>query len=121
MSKKKILIVEDEGVAALEMKEFLEKEGFDVVDTVDTANKVVKTALNNRIDLIIMDINLKSFIDGIDAAERINIMKTIPIIFLTAYPSSMIEHRAMKAKPAAYIEKPVEHNRLLEVINKTLS
>ena len=121
MVKNRILIVEDEGVTALEMKEFLEKEGYDIVDTVDTANKVVAGALKNQIDLILMDINLKSFTDGIDAAERINMMKPIPVIYLTAYPNSTIKHRAMKTNPAAYLEKPVENARLLETIKATLN
>lgn len=121
LKEHRILIVEDEGIAALEIKELLEQEGYEVGEPVDTANKVVEAVLGSRIDLILMDINLNGFIDGIDAAQRIKIMKDIPIIYLTAYPNNMIEQRALKTRPAAYLEKPVQTDKLLKIIDETLS
>ncbi|MBI9106355.1 MAG: response regulator [Spirochaetales bacterium] len=120
MRKSRILIVEDEGVLALEMKEFLEQQGYEVGSPVDSANRVIDEVLSKNIDLIIMDIHLKSFIDGIDAAQRISIIKPIPVVFLTAYPDSTIKERAMKTRPAAYLEKPVKMEELLKVIKDTL-
>ncbi len=121
LGKQRILIVEDEAVAALEIREFLESKGYETGEPVDTANKVVEAVVRTRVDLILMDINLKSFVDGIDAAQRVQIMKDIPIIYLTAYPSSMIEKRALKTQPAAYLEKPVRMEKLLELIKQTLN
>ena len=120
MTKHRILIVEDEGVVALEMKEFLEQHGYDVGPPVGSANMVIEEVLKNKIDLILMDIHLKSFIDGIDAAYRINIMKPIPIVFLTAYSDNIIKKRAMKTRHVAYLEKPVHMDDLLIIIIKTL-
>jgi DNA-binding NarL/FixJ family response regulator len=121
LSEHRILIVEDEGVVALEMKEFLEQQGYKVGSPVDSANLVIEEVLRNKIDLILMDIHLKSFIDGIDAAQRLNLMKPIPIIFITAFPDSKIKERAMKTGPAAYFEKPVNMAELLEAIREALS
>ena len=121
MRKHRILIVEDESVAALELKEFLEGKGFITGEPADSANKAIDEVVKNRIDLILMDINLKSFIDGIDTAQRVQIMKPIPVIYLTAYPESAIKTRAMKTKPVAYLEKPVDMDELLRIIQKTLN
>ena len=120
MDKYRILIVEDEGVVALEMKEFLEANGFETGRPLASANEVVEEVLKSKIDLILMDIHLKSFIDGIDAAQRISIMKPIPVIFLTAYPNTTIKERALKTKPVAYLEKPVDLDQLLGLIRNTL-
>lgn len=120
MAKHRILIVEDEGVVALEMKEFLEQHGYEVGSPVASANMVIEEVLKNKIDLILMDIHLKSFIDGIDAAHRINIMKPIPVVFLTAYSDSIIKKRAMKTRHVAYLEKPVQMEDLLIIIKDTL-
>ena len=121
MANSRILIVEDEAVAALEIKELLESNGYEPSEPVDSANKVVEAALNTHFDLILMDINLKSFIDGIDAAQRIQLMKSIPVIFLTAYPNSAIKERALKTNPAAYLEKPVSGEKLLQTIEDALN
>lgn len=120
MRKHRILIVEDEGVVALEMKEFLEQQGYEIGTPVDSANKVIEEVLNHKIDLILMDIHLKSFIDGIDAAQRIRIMTSIPVIFLTAHPDGTIKERALKTRPVAYLEKPVKMEVLLSLIKETL-
>ncbi len=121
MEKHRILIVEDEGVVALEMKEFLEQNGYEVGEPVDSANLVIEEVLSKKTDLILMDIHLKSFIDGIDAAQRIYIMKHIPVIFVTAFPDSKIKERAMKIGPVAYLEKPVNMAELLQLIQDTLN
>ena len=120
MKSKRILIVEDESVVALEMKEFLEARGYDVGKPVASANQVVEEVLKAKIDLILMDIHLKSFIDGIDAAQRVSLMKPIPVIFLTAYPNTTIKERALRTRPVAYLEKPVDMAVLSELIQKTL-
>lgn len=120
MTKPRILIIEDEKIAALELKEFLEEKGF-MVDTPDgSPNKAVEAVCCADYDLILMDINLNSFIDGIDATQRIQIMQDIPIIYITSYPDSDIKQRAMKTRPAAYIEKPINSKYLLKTINKAL-
>ncbi len=121
MKNNRILIVEDEAVAALEMKELLESCGYEPGEPVDSANKVVEAVLNTQIDLILMDINLKSFIDGIDAAQRVKLMKPIPVIFLTAYPNSAIKERALRTNPVAYLEKPVSKEKLLQTIEDALN
>jgi CheY-like chemotaxis protein len=63
---------------------------------------------------------LKSFIDGIDAAQRVKMMKDTPIIFLTAYPNDAIRKKAMTIKPAAYLLKPIRGEELQMKIKEVL-
>jgi CheY-like chemotaxis protein len=67
-----------------------------------------------------MDIYLKSFIDGIDAAQRVKMMKQIPIIFLTAYPNETIKKKAMSINPDAYLLKPIQDEELQQHVEEVL-
>jgi DNA-binding response OmpR family regulator len=83
--QKTILVVEDESIAALELCETIKKMGYKVPDPVMSADLVMPAIIKERPHAVIMDINLSSYIDGIDAAQRIKIVDDIPLIYLTAY------------------------------------
>ncbi len=120
MSERTILIVEDEPIIGMELREYLESAGYAVPTVVRNADSVMPSVLKYKPDLIIMDIYLKSFIDGIDAAQRVKMVKDTPIIFLTAYPNEAIRKKAMTVKPAAYLLKPINDDELLGEIKKVL-
>ena len=106
--EKKILIAEDEIIVAQWMKIELEDIGYEVLDYVTTGEKTIESALENKPDIILLDVNLLGEIDGIDAAEKITEALNIPIIFMTGYNESSIFERAQKINPVAYLEKPIE-------------
>ena len=83
--KNRILIVEDEGIVALDIQNRLESHGFEVIDIVSTGSRAVERAIAEVPDLILMDINLKGSIDGIETASLIKRYIDCPIIFLTAF------------------------------------
>ncbi len=121
MEKHRILIVEDEGLPGLEMQEFLAGQGYDVPSPVATADRVVPEVIAHKPHLILMDIHLNGFIDGIDAAQRVRFLQpSTPVIFLTAYPNRTIKERALKIEPMAYLEKPVRKETLLRKIKISL-
>lgn len=106
MSGEKILIVEDEVILAMSMKQELISLGYNVMNTVETGKKAVISANELKPDLILMDITLKGEIDGIEAAKKINETLDIPIIYMTAYSDEDILNRAIMTEPYAYILKP---------------
>lgn len=116
-----ILIVEDEPIAAMDMQESLERMGHAVVGIISSGDDVLGAAMSLRPSLIIMDIHLRSYIDGIDAAARLRLMSDVPVIYVTAYPAQSLLDRAMKTKPAGYLEKPIDEARLRESIERALS
>lgn len=117
----RILIVEDEAIVAMQLQESLEQMGHSVTEIVDSGDAALNAVLAHKPDLVIMDINLKSFIDGVDAAGRIRLMSDLPIIFLTAYPSQGSQDRALKTKPVAYMLKPVNDHALQECVERGLA
>ena len=116
-----ILIVEDEPLAAMDMQESLERMGHAVVGILASGDEVPAAVLSLRPDVVIMDIHLKSYIDGIDAVSRIRLLSDVPVIYVTAYPARCLMDRAMKTAPAAYLEKPIDESLLKSCIEKALS
>ncbi len=107
MAGKKILIVEDETVEALDIKKMLESFDYDVPSVVLNGATAVETAKKIRPDLILMDIVLKGELDGINAAKKIKELN-IPVIFLTAHSDDEAVERAKKTEPYGYLVKPYD-------------
>jgi len=120
MTGNRILIVEDEGVAALDIKRTLESFGYEVVGRVVTGNDAISYAESTRPDLVLMDIVLKGSMDGIDAAMEIKKQLSIPVVFLTAYAEDELLKRAMLAEPFGYIIKPFNNRELHCIIEIAL-
>jgi len=112
MTKSRILVVEDEAIVAMGIKQKLEELGHQVVDTVYSGEDAVETALKTYPDLILMDIVLKGEMDGIEAASKIRKQQDIPVIYLTAYSDEEILERARVTEPYGYIIKPFKKSEL---------
>lgn len=117
----RILVVEDEPLVALELKETLEDAGFDVPVTVDSADLVLQSVREYQPDLILMDIRLRSFLDGIDVVSRVRLLSETPVVYLTAYSTPEVVHRAETTRPAAFLVKPVDGPRLVDTIRSILN
>jgi len=102
----KILIVEDESIVAMEIKNRLEKLGYKIVGMALTGQQAIKESEENNPDLVLMDIRLKGSMDGIDAADEIKNRFNIPVIYLTAYADRETLKRAKVTEPYGYILKP---------------
>jgi two-component system, response regulator PdtaR len=112
MSKYRILVVEDEAIVAMGIKEKLEDLGHEVVDIVFSGEDAVEKAIKIEPDLILMDIVLKGDMDGIEAASEIRNRLDIPIIYLTAYSDEEMLKRARMTEPYGYILKPFNNSEL---------
>jgi CheY-like chemotaxis protein len=115
-----ILVVEDEPIVGMQLQESLESMGHRVPAVIDSGDEVLAAVLSHKPDLILMDIKLRSFIDGVDAASRLKLVYDVPVIYLTAYPSKGSQDRAMSTNPAAYLVKPINDKTLREQIELAL-
>ena len=104
-SKEKIIVVEDESIIALNLKLDLEDLGYEVLETIDTGAEAIEKSRDLYPDLVLMDINLKGNMSGIEAAKEISEMG-IPIIFLTANTDDETTFEALKTVPYGHISKP---------------
>ena len=103
---KRILIVEDEAIMAMELSDRMRKLGYVVVAVVSSGEEAVEKAIELKPDIILMDIKIKGDIDGIEAARRINEICRIPVFYLTAYSDEGLLLRAKLTEPFVYMVKP---------------
>lgn len=107
-----ILIVEDERIVALDIKSSLESLGYTVTGIVASGEAALAKVAESQPDLVLMDINLKGDMDGVETAEQIRAHFSIPVIYLTAYADNNTLQRAKLTEPFGYILKPFEEKEL---------
>lgn len=117
---KKILIVEDESLVALEIAETVKSYGFDVADICGSSEKALELADKLRPDIVLMDIHIKGTLNGIETAQRIQRRDGPAVIFLTAYSDTAHIKEAMEAEPIGYLVKPIFPNELFAMLTLAL-
>lgn len=108
----RILVVEDETIVALDLKNSLKVLGYDVVGTACSGEEAIAKADQTRPDLVLMDIILKGKMDGVQAADSIRATLNIPVIFLTACADERTLQRAKVTEAFGYLLKPFEEREL---------
>jgi signal transduction histidine kinase len=106
------MIVEDEGITAMSIKNSLEETGYTVSSVVSTGEEAVKKSGEDRPDLVLMDIVLNGQMDGIEAARHIQSRFNIPVVYLTAYSDDKMIDRVRETTPFGYIIKPFDEREL---------
>ncbi len=120
MAKAKIVVVEDQRIVAKDIAKRLKDLGYLVLATVASGEEAIKKVAENQPDLVLMDIQLKGEIDGIETAEQIRTDFDIPVIYLTAYADESTLQRAKITEPFGYIVKPFDEKDLQAAIEIAL-
>lgn len=108
----RIVVVEDEGLIALDLKNKLTEMGFIVCDLARTGLEAIEKVGIHSPDLVLMDIRLEGDMDGVAAAEQIRNRFGTPVIFLTAYADNETLARAKVTAPYGYLIKPATEREL---------
>ena len=106
----RILIVEDDMIIAANLSLQLTSLGYEVTGIESRGEEAITHAIKNTPDILLLDINLKGKIDGIETAKEIQKHQDIPIIYLTANSDEATFEKAKSTHPKAFIAKPF--NRL---------
>lgn len=115
----KILIVEDDLNYALELEMLVEKLGYKVLATVDSADQVFGILENDIPDLILMDIQLNGKLNGIEITKQIE-DQGISVIFITNFDKRETFNQAKSTKHFGYLIKPFNHLTLESAIEVAL-
>jgi AmiR/NasT family two-component response regulator len=111
----RILVAEDETIIRLDLRELLERAGFEVCAEAKDGLVAVELARAEEPDLAVLDVKMPR-LDGIEAARRILHERPIPIVMLTAYGQSELVERAIEAGVFGYLVKPFREQDLLPAI-----
>jgi len=111
----RILVAEDESIIRLDLRELLERSGFEVCAEAKDGLEAVELARTELPDLAVLDVKMPR-LDGIEAARRILDERPIPIVMLTAYGQDELVARAVEAGVFGYLVKPFREQDLLPAI-----
>jgi len=120
VSNNRILIVEDEAIVALGIRTALEDMNYEVVSVVDTGEEALEQIEAKKPDLVLMDIQLASVMDGVETARKIRQRFGIPLIYLTANSNDTTFQQAKTSAPSAFISKPYKKAELSKAIDLAL-
>ena len=119
--KKKILVIDDEEILTATFVKLLEVAKYNVL-VASRGEDAVIMAEEDSFDLIICDIRMPGQ-DGVKTIREIKNLrgrKDIPVIFITGYADEDLEKEANKLSPIAYIYKPFDAFKLLDLIKRTV-
>lgn len=107
-----VLIVEDESIVALDIRETLLGCGYNVVGCAASGEEAVLLARKTRPHLVLMDIRLQGAMDGLEAARIIRETCQVPSVFLTSHADGEMLQRAKDADALGYLLKPFDEKEL---------
>ena len=103
----RVMIVEDEAIGAMYLEQAVEKTGHKVVAMIDNGEEAIRSALNLRPDLVLMDIRIRGDIDGVMAAYSIKAATGIPSILVSAYGKNELRQYRNVEEDFMFLCKPV--------------
>ncbi|HEX2173626.1 MAG TPA: response regulator [Dehalococcoidia bacterium] len=113
---RRVVIVDDEAIIRIDLKEMLTGLGYVVVGEAADAPTGVELVRRVRPDLVVMDIKMTPEMDGIAAAENLFQDRIAPVVLLTAYSQDELIERAKEAGVVGYVVKPFKESDLRPVI-----
>jgi CheY-like chemotaxis protein len=120
MSTPRIVIVEDERIVAEDLKRSLETRGYRIAVIVSSGEMALEKVSEQQPDAVLMDIALAGEMDGIEAAQRIQELFGIPVVYLTAYMDEERLTRAQRTGPCFSCIKPFDEGELAATMDKVL-
>jgi CheY-like chemotaxis protein len=114
---KKVLIVEDEQLVAYLMENYVtENNCCEVIASVDNGDEAVEIAKNEKPDFILMDVRIEGDKDGIETALTINREQNIPIIYTSGNSDEKTTERAKNTNMLGFLVKPVNKEELRKLL-----
>ncbi len=119
----KVLIADDQKMVR-QMFELAVKgsESYEIAAFATTPEEAVKTALHQKIDLILMDVVMGSGMDGLDASKEIKEKRPeIKILLVTSMPEVSYIERAKAVGVDSFWHKEVQEQPLIEIMDRTMA
>ena len=120
MDSPKILVVEDEKVLAVDIRNRLQNLGYTVPDITDSGEEAIKKVAETHPHLVLIDICLSGKINGVQVADIIQNNFDVPVLSLTEYSQDRTLHKQELTEPFSYILKPIAERDLHVAVEMAL-
>ena len=117
----RILIVEDEAIIAMDLRETLAEAGYAVIATVASGEEALALCIQEIPDLVLMDVHLQGRLTGIETAQQLRESYAIPSVLLTAHYDPATLAAAQQAGVFAYLIKPYDQRELCATLATALT
>jgi CheY-like chemotaxis protein len=118
----RILLVEDESIAALDVARQLRRLGYQVVALASSGLQAIAHAHALRPQVVLLDIHLRGSMDGIDAARSIQATAPIPVVYMSAHADAATAARLQATTQAAgFVSKPIHLPTLHALLQRVCS
>ncbi|MDJ1482551.1 response regulator [Cytophagaceae bacterium YF14B1] len=112
----KVLMVEDEILNAFVLSLQLKQLGYQVVDTVTEGEMAIEILKNDTPDLILMDVQLRGKLNGIETMEIIRTFSDLPVIYITSYTDALMMERMSATRRSSILQKPYREEQLAAML-----
>jgi DNA-binding NarL/FixJ family response regulator len=119
--RRKILIVEDELLIALDMESALMDAGFEVIGIAASASEAMSLVRTTKPDLAVMDVRLAGPTDGVKCALELFRIDGIRCVFATAHQDQATRLRAEPAQPLGWLAKPYQPDALIRTVHDAIA
>lgn len=111
------MIIEDDSIVALHIKETVESRGHHIIGVAKRAKDALDIAQKEKPDLVISDINIEGEIDGIDCCKRLQKAHSCLVILISAYNDMATLKSASSLDFLGYLIKPFREDELLTLLD----
>lgn len=118
--KRKILIIEDEALISMALKNMLERNNFIVPVILSCSDEFNKINFDEDYDLILSDIDIDGNLNGYELTHKIRLIHNIPVIFLTNTEDELVLNNILQENPYGYLPKNINEKLLIKRINDTI-
>ncbi|MGZ0085413.1 ANTAR domain-containing response regulator [Caldibacillus thermoamylovorans] len=115
MSTLKLIVVDDDPITRMDIKEMLMQAGYEVVGEGRNGEEAIDLVYQFKPDIVIMDIKMPKM-DGIKATRIIRKFNLCAVVLLTAYSQRELVNDAKEAGVTGYLVKPVSEEDLIPAI-----
>ncbi|MDM5247463.1 MULTISPECIES: response regulator [unclassified Lysinibacillus] len=112
---RKVMIVEDESLIAMDLKLMLEDNGYEVVAQANNGESAIELAFTHKPELILMDIKMPK-LDGLKASKIIEQQVGIPVLFISAYSEKELLLYMKQDNILGYVMKPFSEKNVLPAL-----
>jgi PAS domain S-box-containing protein len=114
VSGNRILVVEDEALVAIAIREALEEQGYSVIGPCNRITDAMVALRHNRVDAAVLDVNLGD--DSVYPLADMLVAERIPFIFVTGYGSEELDRRFLTVP---ILQKPIERQALQTIFTQS--